>query len=149
MSHTIYPTDLPHPSPEPHFKTFLVFLTYFPKCPSFRSYKSNISEKNFQLLNSEINFVLIFFCSFSKLLLGIPKAKMSPLAVHHHSNMLVMLVPCILHVGCVMINYLSIRRTYIKIILDIICVLYFREKPLCKTLFCLTIYLVFILVNIV
>jgi hypothetical protein len=30
----------PNPSPTTHFKTFLVFLTYFPKCPSFRSYKN-------------------------------------------------------------------------------------------------------------
>jgi hypothetical protein len=28
------PTDV-HPSPAPHFKTFQVFMFYFPKCPSF------------------------------------------------------------------------------------------------------------------
>jgi len=33
--HTIDTTDLVHPSPAPHFKTFKVLLIYFPKCPSF------------------------------------------------------------------------------------------------------------------
>jgi len=33
----IGPTDLLHPSPAPHFKTFQVFLIYFPKCPSLMS----------------------------------------------------------------------------------------------------------------
>jgi hypothetical protein len=31
----ISPTDLFHPSPAPHFKTFQVFLIYCPKRPSF------------------------------------------------------------------------------------------------------------------
>ena len=31
----IFPTDLFHPSPAPHFKTFQVFLIYCPKRPSF------------------------------------------------------------------------------------------------------------------
>jgi hypothetical protein len=31
----IGPTDLFHPSPAPHFKTFQVFLIYCPKRPSF------------------------------------------------------------------------------------------------------------------
>jgi len=31
----ISPTDLLHPSPAPHFKTFQVFLIYCPKRPSF------------------------------------------------------------------------------------------------------------------
>ena len=35
ISHTIGPTDLLHPSPVSHFKTFQAFLIYFPKCPSF------------------------------------------------------------------------------------------------------------------
>jgi hypothetical protein len=30
----IGPTDLLHPSPTPHFKTFQLFLIYCPKCPS-------------------------------------------------------------------------------------------------------------------
>ena len=38
ISHTIGPTDLLHPSPAPHFKTFKVLLIYFPKCPSFSTY---------------------------------------------------------------------------------------------------------------
>ena len=32
----ISPTDLFHPPPTPHFKTFQVFLIYCPKCPSFK-----------------------------------------------------------------------------------------------------------------
>ena len=32
--HTIGPTDLLHPSPAKHFKTFQVFVMYFPKCCS-------------------------------------------------------------------------------------------------------------------
>ena len=35
ISHMISPTDLLHPSPAPHFKTFQVFLMYCPKRPSF------------------------------------------------------------------------------------------------------------------
>ena len=35
ISHMISPTDLFHPSPAPHFKTFQVFLIYCPKRPSF------------------------------------------------------------------------------------------------------------------
>jgi len=31
----ISPTDLFHPSPAPHFRTFQVFLIYWPKCSSF------------------------------------------------------------------------------------------------------------------
>jgi hypothetical protein len=31
----IGPTDLLHPSPTPHFKTFQVFLIYCPKRPNF------------------------------------------------------------------------------------------------------------------
>ena len=33
------PTDV-QPSPAPHFKTFQVFLFYFPKCPSFSTMQS-------------------------------------------------------------------------------------------------------------
>jgi len=29
------PTDLLHPTAAPNFKTFKVFIIYFPKCPSF------------------------------------------------------------------------------------------------------------------
>jgi hypothetical protein len=35
ISHMIGPTDLFHPSPAPHFKTFQLFLIYCPQCPSF------------------------------------------------------------------------------------------------------------------
>jgi hypothetical protein len=38
----IGPTDLLHPSPTPHFKTFQVFLIYCPKRPSFNSMDKNI-----------------------------------------------------------------------------------------------------------
>jgi hypothetical protein len=34
----IGPTDLLHPSPAPHFKTFQLFLIYCPKCPSMMQY---------------------------------------------------------------------------------------------------------------
>ena len=40
----ISPTDLLYPSPAPHFKTFHVFLTYFPKYPSFNTIQSHISN---------------------------------------------------------------------------------------------------------
>ena len=33
ISHIIGPTDLLHPSPAPHFKTFQLFLIYYPKRP--------------------------------------------------------------------------------------------------------------------
>jgi hypothetical protein len=49
ISHTIGLTVL-HPSPAPHFKTFRVFLIYFPKCPSFstiQSYAPNIALYKF------------------------------------------------------------------------------------------------------
>jgi hypothetical protein len=39
-SHAIGPVGLLHPSPAPHFKTFQIFLTYFPKCPSSAPYKA-------------------------------------------------------------------------------------------------------------
>jgi hypothetical protein len=35
----IGPTDLLHPSPAPHFKTFQVFLIYGPKRPSLSTIK--------------------------------------------------------------------------------------------------------------
>ena len=35
ISHTIIPTDLFHPLPAPHFRTFQVFLIYCPKRPSY------------------------------------------------------------------------------------------------------------------
>jgi len=37
----IGPTDLLHPSPAPHFKTFRVFLIYCPKHPSFSTIQSH------------------------------------------------------------------------------------------------------------
>jgi len=36
----IGPTDLLHPPPALHFKTFQVFLAYYPKRPSFSTIKS-------------------------------------------------------------------------------------------------------------
>jgi hypothetical protein len=46
ISDMISPTDLFHPPPTPHFKTFQVFLIYCPKRPSFStiySYASNVA----------------------------------------------------------------------------------------------------------
>jgi hypothetical protein len=40
LSHMIYPTDLLHPSPAPHFKTSQVFLICCPKRPSFSNIQS-------------------------------------------------------------------------------------------------------------
>jgi len=37
----IGPTDLLHPSPVPHFKTFHLFLICCPKCPSFSTIQSH------------------------------------------------------------------------------------------------------------
>ena len=42
----IGPTDFLRPSPASHFKTFEVFLMYFPKCPSYSTikwYNTNVS----------------------------------------------------------------------------------------------------------
>ena len=41
ISHMVGPTDLLHPSPAPHFKTFQVFLIRCPKLPSFRTIQSH------------------------------------------------------------------------------------------------------------
>jgi hypothetical protein len=49
----IGPTDLLHPSPAPHFKTFQVFLIYGPKRPSFSTLDVNstdIGRNNFYVL---------------------------------------------------------------------------------------------------
>ena len=40
---TVHLTDF-HPSPASQFKTFQVFLIYFPKCPSFRTTQSQVSN---------------------------------------------------------------------------------------------------------
>jgi hypothetical protein len=48
----ICPTDLLHPSPAPHFKTFKVFVIYVSKCPSFstvQSYTPNVALTGFFL----------------------------------------------------------------------------------------------------
>jgi hypothetical protein len=37
----IGPTDLLHPSPTPHFRTFHVFLIYCPNRPSFSTIQSH------------------------------------------------------------------------------------------------------------
>ena len=34
-------SDVSHPSPAPHFRTFPVFLIYFPKCPSFSTIQND------------------------------------------------------------------------------------------------------------
>jgi len=38
----IGPTDLLHPSPAPHLKTFQVFLIHLPKCPIFSTTQSYV-----------------------------------------------------------------------------------------------------------
>ena len=46
--HTIGLNDLVYPSPAPHFKTFNLFMLYFPKCTSsitVQSYVSNVTRK--------------------------------------------------------------------------------------------------------
>jgi hypothetical protein len=52
----IGPTDLLHPSPTPHFKTFHVFLIYCPKRPSFSTIQNH--APNVALLHKvrKINF---------------------------------------------------------------------------------------------
>ena len=52
ISHTIGPTDLVHLSPAAHFKTFQIFLIYYPKCPSFSTiqcYAPNVTLTRFFL----------------------------------------------------------------------------------------------------
>jgi hypothetical protein len=49
ISHMIGPTDLLHPSPAPHYKTFQVFLIYFPKCPSFSTIQCYAANAAFQV----------------------------------------------------------------------------------------------------
>jgi hypothetical protein len=46
ISHTIGPTDLLHPSPTPHFKTFQVFLICFPVSAPHESYIRNVAHSN-------------------------------------------------------------------------------------------------------
>jgi hypothetical protein len=87
--------------------------------------------KNFQLLYSLI-IIFLIFCIVSRLQLRRPTARIPPLSVHHHRNKLALLVPCVLHFRSLLFNYISIRCTYIKIILGIICILYFRENLLRK-----------------
>jgi hypothetical protein len=50
ISHMIGPTDLLHPSPTPHFKTFQVFLIYCPKRP--REYENKNTGKGKKLFSS-------------------------------------------------------------------------------------------------
>jgi len=52
------PTDLFHPSPAPHFKTFQVFLIYFPKSPIFSTIKFYAPNEEF------VSFFLIFESNF-------------------------------------------------------------------------------------
>jgi hypothetical protein len=57
----IYPTDLLHPSPAPHFKTFKVFLICFSKCPSFstiQSYTPTVALIGF-FLKFKLNLLVI------------------------------------------------------------------------------------------
>jgi hypothetical protein len=49
----IGPTDLLHPSPTPHFKTFQVFPIYCPKRPSFSTKQSN---SGFVFVQEDVNF---------------------------------------------------------------------------------------------
>jgi hypothetical protein len=85
ISHTIGPIDL-YPSPAPHFKTFQVFLIYFPKCPHFstikicapnvvlhqffRKFKSNLLLKHFLFLcrffhgNPGFNFAIYVYMAY-------------------------------------------------------------------------------------
>ena len=54
------PTDLLHPSPEPHLKTFQVFLIYFLKSPIFSTikfYAPNVEFISF-FLTFESNFLV-------------------------------------------------------------------------------------------
>jgi hypothetical protein len=49
---TVGPACLLHPFPAPHFKTVMVFLNYFPKCPSvtiIQSYAPNVFSSPQQL----------------------------------------------------------------------------------------------------
>jgi len=48
----IGPTELLHPSPAPHFKTFQVLLIYFPKCPSFSTIQKQYSKCSTLLISS-------------------------------------------------------------------------------------------------
>jgi hypothetical protein len=47
----MYPTDLLHPSPAPHFKSFQVFLISCPKRPSFRIWNTNTRVWESQINN--------------------------------------------------------------------------------------------------
>ena len=56
ISHTIFQSDLLHPSPAPHFKTLQVFLTFFPKCPKFQHYTKN---KEIKWYKTNLNLTLL------------------------------------------------------------------------------------------
>jgi hypothetical protein len=55
MSHAIGPSDLLHPSPAPHFKTFQVFLIYFPKRLKIQ-HRTKLCSKCTKLLVSSLNW---------------------------------------------------------------------------------------------
>ena len=60
LSHTIGPADILNPPQGPHFKTFQVFLIYFPKCPSFRTIQSYPRFKCSTLILSSLNCSPVF-----------------------------------------------------------------------------------------
>ena len=74
----ISPTDLIHPPPTPHFKTFQLFLIYCLKSPSFSTYKVRYEKKKkkcilfhmqkYHLFLSDFNKSWIFPTDFQKIL---------------------------------------------------------------------------------
>ena len=55
----IGPTDLFHPSPAPHFKTFQVFLICSPKRPSFSTIKAMFQMQHFTSLFLKFKYNLL------------------------------------------------------------------------------------------
>jgi hypothetical protein len=53
----IGPTDLLHPSPTPHFKTFHAFLIYCPKRPSFSTVQSHAPNVIYVLIRVQLQNV--------------------------------------------------------------------------------------------
>ena len=68
IPHTIGPDDRLHPPPTPHFRTFRLFLIYFPQCPTFTPHKAVRCESSFLKLRVIIQFsggknlILVEFC---------------------------------------------------------------------------------------
>jgi hypothetical protein len=59
ISHTIGPKDLLQNSPAPRFKTFRVFLIYFPECPIFSHYKAILQIYHFTILFPKFMYYLL------------------------------------------------------------------------------------------